>query len=48
LWNAFIKGLWGIFWFKEIRGLRAIILWLASAVLTVGGVLLLSYEHGSS
>jgi len=38
-------GLWGIFWFHEIRGQVTIILWLASSLVTLFGVLLLSHEH---
>lgn len=38
-------GLWGIFWFHEIRGRRTILLWLTSALITLAGVILLSHEH---
>lgn len=45
-----VSGLWGIFWFKEIRGNQTILFWIFSALVTVLGVLLLSQEHmhGSS
>lgn len=45
--SILVAGLWGIFFFKEITGLRRISLWLCSATLALGGILLLSYEHGS-
>jgi hypothetical protein len=38
-------GLWGIFWYKEIRGKKTITFWLSSALATVLGILLLSQEH---
>jgi len=40
-----VSGLWGIFWFHEIRGQLIIMLWLASSLVTLLGVLLLSNEH---
>jgi glucose uptake protein GlcU len=43
--NYNILGLWGIFWFNEIRGRRTILLWLTSALITLAGVILLSHEH---
>lgn len=43
-----ISGLWGIFWFKEIRGAATIAKWLVAASITVLSILLLSYEHKSA
>ena len=40
-----VSGLWGIFLFKEITNPAAIRGWLASACLTIAGILLLSYNH---
>ena len=40
-----VSGLWGIFWFGEIRGWITILSWIASACLTIAGLLILSYEH---
>jgi len=40
-----VSGLWGIFYFKEITNWVVIFKWFLSATLTVGGILLLSYEH---
>jgi len=40
-----VSGLWGIFFFKEIQNTDRILKWLLSSVLTLGGILLLSYEH---
>mmetsp|Transcript_29502 Transcript_29502/g.59851 ORF Transcript_29502/g.59851 Transcript_29502/m.59851 type:complete len:468 (-) Transcript_29502:98-1501(-) len=40
-----ISGLWGIFFFKEIKSPAKIRAWLASACLTISGILLLSYNH---
>jgi glucose uptake protein GlcU len=40
-----VSGLWGIFYYREIIGIGKICKWLSSAVLTVSGIVLLSYEH---
>lgn len=40
-----VSGLWGIFLFKEITNPAAIRGWLASACLTIAGILLLSANH---
>mmetsp|Transcript_19937 Transcript_19937/g.30182 ORF Transcript_19937/g.30182 Transcript_19937/m.30182 type:complete len:382 (-) Transcript_19937:41-1186(-) len=39
------SGLWGIFYFNEVVSRDLKLKWFASAVITVGGILLLSYEH---
>ena len=40
-----ISGLWGVFYFKEIQGRETIMKWFASAVLTIIGIICLSYQH---
>jgi Transmembrane family, TMEM144 of transporters len=43
--SILISGLWGLFYFKEVQGTHRICKWLMSSLLTVFGILLLSYEH---
>jgi glucose uptake protein GlcU len=43
-----ISGLWGIFWFKEVKDGQAICKWFASAALCVSAILWLSYERNSA
>ena len=43
--SILISGLWGLFYFKEIQGADRITKWLLSSVMTVCGILLLSFEH---
>ena len=43
-----ISGLWGIFWFKEVKDTRAIAKWFGSAALCVASILWLSYERNSA
>jgi len=40
-----VSGLWGIFYYGEIRGSEMIIKWLCAAIVTMMGILWLSYEH---
>jgi glucose uptake protein GlcU len=40
-----VSGLWGINYFHEIEGRETIAKWYGSAMVTVLGILLLSYEH---
>ncbi len=40
-----VSGLWGIFWFKEVKDPKAIGKWFASAFLCVASILWLSYER---
>ena len=42
---AYGSGLWGIFWYKEVRGSSTIAGWFASAAVTVLGILWLSHER---
>lgn len=43
-----VSGLWGIFYYGEIKGRTVIIKWFLSAIVAVAGILLLSHEHESS
>ena len=43
--SILVSGLWGIFYLKEVTGFERISKWLASSLLTIFGILLLSYEH---
>lgn len=43
--SILVSGLWGIFYFHEVQGVKTISKWLLSAAITVLGILLLSYEH---
>jgi len=40
-----VSGLWGIVWFGEIQGIKAVIGWMASALLTLVSIILLGREH---
>eukprot|EP00934_Nitzschia_sp_Nitz4_P005520 Nitzschia sp. Nitz4//scaffold65_size103378//70939//72670//NITZ4_004473-RA/size103378-augustus-gene-0.87-mRNA-1//-1//CDS//3329556261//5510//frame0 len=42
-----VSGFWGIFYFHEVAGAEPIAKWLLCALMTVLGILLLSYEHGA-
>jgi glucose uptake protein GlcU len=46
--SLLISGLWGIFFYKEIRGIEMIVKWFCAAVLTLIGIVWLTYEHESS
>lgn len=46
--SIIVAGLWGILYFKEVRGTRRILQWLASSLMTIYGIILLSYEHHAS
>lgn len=39
-----IAGIWGIFYFKEVKACSLIGRWFASAFLTISGIILLGYE----
>ena len=43
--SILVSGLWGIFYFREIKSTRRIMFWLLSSCSTIFGILLLSYEH---
>ena len=40
-----ISGLWGVFYFKEIRGRGTIAKWFISATVTIIGIIWLSFQH---
>jgi hypothetical protein len=40
-----VAGLWGVFYYREIRGPRVVTSWFIFACVTVMGILLLSQEH---
>jgi len=43
--SMLISGLWGIFYFKEVKGIGRISKWIMSSIITIVGILWLSYEH---
>jgi glucose uptake protein GlcU len=43
--QLFVSGLWGVFYFHEIKGTKTIMKWFASAFVAVTGIICLSYEH---
>jgi glucose uptake protein GlcU len=43
--SMLISGLWGVCFFREIRGLDRIMKWLLSSIATIIGILLLSHQH---
>lgn len=43
-----VSGLWGVFWFREIRGTSVILRWFLSALCAMTGIIWLSWEHKSS
>jgi len=45
--QLFVSGLWGVFYFREIKGFQTISKWFASAAVAVVGIIWLSYEHES-
>jgi len=46
--SMLVSGLWGILFFGEVKGIKRIIRWIASSIITIIGILWLSYEHESS
>jgi Transmembrane family, TMEM144 of transporters len=46
--SLFVSGLWGIFYYGEIKGRKIIIKWFLSAGVAVSGILLLNHEHVSA
>jgi len=43
--SMLVSGCWGIFFFQEVKSKNMKIKWLLSALVTLIGILLLSYEH---
>jgi Transmembrane family, TMEM144 of transporters len=45
--SILVSGLWGIFYFGEVKGHGRIAMWVLSSLFTISGILLLSYEHSA-
>lgn len=43
-----VAGLWGLLYYREVQGTRAIAAWFSCACVTVAGILFLSHEHVKS
>jgi hypothetical protein len=43
--SMLVSGMWGIFYFHEVEGVVIRIKWFISALITIVGILLLSFEH---
>ena len=43
--SMLVSGLWGLFYYKEIKGTWIIAGWLACALVTIGGIVFLSFMH---
>jgi len=43
--SMLVSGLWGILYFQEVKSKSMKIKWFISALITLIGILLLSYEH---
>eukprot|EP00551_Chaetoceros_affinis_P009952 CAMPEP_0203665838 /NCGR_PEP_ID=MMETSP0090-20130426/2987_1 /ASSEMBLY_ACC=CAM_ASM_001088 /TAXON_ID=426623 /ORGANISM="Chaetoceros affinis, Strain CCMP159" /LENGTH=560 /DNA_ID=CAMNT_0050529537 /DNA_START=550 /DNA_END=2232 /DNA_ORIENTATION=- len=43
--SMLVSGIWGIFYFREVVGFGVRMRWFLSALITIGGILLLSFEH---
>lgn len=43
--SILVSGVWGIFYFGEVKGHDRITMWILSSLFTLLGILLLSYEH---
>ncbi len=46
--SMLISGLWGIFYFGEVTGSKRIFKWIMSSLVTLVGILSLSFEHKGS
>ncbi len=42
--SLLVSGLWGILYYRELKG-KQIIVWIASAIVALGGVVVLSQVH---
>lgn len=40
-----VSGIWGIFYYQEVKKPVKILKWFLAAIMTVIGILCLSYEH---
>ncbi len=43
--SMLVSGIWGIFYFREVEGCGIRVKWFLSALITIGGILMLSFEH---
>ncbi len=43
--SMLISGIWGIFYFQEVKGVAIRTKWFMSAIITITGILMLSFEH---
>lgn len=43
--QLFVSGLWGVFYFREIKGTDTILKWFLAAATAIIGIIWLSYEH---
>ncbi len=43
--SMLVSGIWGIFYFREVEGIGVRVKWFVSALITISGILLLSFEH---
>lgn len=46
--SMLVSGLWGIFYFGEVKGMERMFKWMMSSVITLIGILSLSYQHQGS
>ena len=46
--QLFVSGCWGIFYFKEVKGVETITKWFLSAALALVGIVWLAYEREGS
>lgn len=46
--SMLFSGLWGICYFGEVKGTERIFKWMISSIITLLGILTLSYEHQGS
>merc|ERR1712150_646 len=43
--SMLVSGIWGIFYFREVEGFGIRTRWFISALITIAGILMLSFEH---
>jgi len=43
--QLFVSGLWGVFYFEEIKGSDIVLKWFVSAFIAIVGIVWLSHEH---
>lgn len=45
--SMLVSGLWGIFYYSEVKGITTRLKWFIAAIVTVASILVLSYQHKS-